>query len=303
MATYPNAAGTLSNDVQVAQRFMKSPTAVQRLFEEKIEDAFLADAILSGRSQTDSGAIQYELDEDQFAVREPESVKPGGEYPLTTVGGPNLQTAVTVKWGLDTLVTSESISRSAMSPIDSSLNKLRNSVVRKVDSVAMSLVSTVVTQEHAAGAAWTTDGAAILRDILLADALIEGHDRGYQADTLILSPTLAAYVASNPRILDAQTREGRDNAQYTGVLGVIAGKTIMRTNHLPAGTDAVLADRTALGGIADELLQDEGYVGAPVQFKQMREDKTDEWRLRARRVCVPYVTNPLAAVKFTGVTA
>ena len=303
MATYPNAAGTLSNDVLVAQRFMKSPEAVQRLWEEKIDNAFLADAILSGRAQTDSGAIQYELDEDQFAVREPESVKAGSEYPLTTVGGPNVQTAVTVKWGLDSLVTDESVSRSAMSPIDSAMNKLRNSVVRKVDSVAMSLVATRVSQTQAASTAWTADGAAILRDILLADAKIENHDRGYSADTLVLSPTLAAYVASNQKILDAQTREGRDNAQYTGVLGSIAGKTIMRTNHLPDGVDAILLDRTAFGGIADELLDGEGYTGAPVQFKRIREDRTDEWRLRARRVCVPYVSNPLAAVKFTGVTA
>lgn len=303
MATYPNAAGTLSNDVLVAQRFMKSPTAVQRLFQEKIENAFLADAILAGRAQTDSGAIQYELDEDQFAVREPESVKPGAEYPLTTTGGPDVQTAVTVKWGLDSLITDESISRGAMSPVESGLNKLRNSVVRKVDSVAMSLVATRVTQEYDASAAWTTDGAAILRDILLADALIEGHDRGYVADTLVLSPTLAAYVASNTKILDAQSREGRDNAAYTGVLGNIAGKTIMRTNHLPAGVDAILLDRNALGGIADESLQGEGYSGAPVQVKKIREENTDEWRIRARRVCVPYVSNPLAAVKFTGVSA
>lgn len=303
MATYPNAAGTLSNDVLVAQRFMKSPTAVQRLFQEKIENSFLADAILSGRAQTDSGAIQYELDEDQFAVREPESVKPGAEYPLTTVGGPALQTAVTVKWGLDTLVTDESISRAAMSPVDSGLTKLRNSVVRKVDSVAMSLVSTVVTQTQAASAPWTGASANALLDILLADATIEGHDRGYAADTLVVSPTVAAYLAANVKILDAQSREGRDNALYTGVLGAIAGKTILRSNHLPVGTDAILLDRNALGGIADESLIGEGYTGAPVQFKQIREDATDEWRLRARRVCVPYVSNPLAAVKITGVVA
>lgn len=303
MAAYPNAAGTLSNDVLVAQRFMKSPTAVQRLFEEKIEDAFLADAILSGRAQTDSGAITYEVDEDQFAIREPESVKPGAEYPLTSLGGPSVQHAAVVKWGLDTLVTDESISRSAMSPVDSSLTKLRNSVVRKVDSVAMSLVGTLVTQTQAASAPWTGASANALLDILLADSKIEGHDRGYSADTIVVSPVVAAHLSANVKVLDAQSREGRDNAFYTGVLGVIAGKTIMRTNHLPAGVDAILLDRNALGGIADESLIGEGYAGAPVQFKQIREDATDEWRLRARRVCVPYINNPLAAVKITGVVA
>ena len=300
MATYPNAAGTLSNDVLVAMQFMKDPTNVPRLMQEQIENAFIADAILSGRTATDSGAIQYELDEDQFAVREPESIKPGAEYPLTTITDPDLQTAVTVKWGLDSLITDESISRSAMDPIVRSVQKLRNSVVRKVDSVALSLVSARVTQEQAVATPWTADGAKILRDILLADAKIESHDRGYVADTLIVDPELAAYMATSPGVLDAQTRDG-DNALYTGVLGTIAGKTVMRTNHLPSGTRALLLDRNALGGIADESLRSEGYSGAPVQVKQIREDRTDEWRIRARRVCVPYVTNPLAAIRFTGV--
>jgi hypothetical protein len=33
----------------------------------------------------------------------------------------------------------------------------------------------------------------------------------------------------------------------------------------------------------------------------MRDDENDQWRLRARRVFVPYVMEPNAAVKITGV--
>jgi hypothetical protein len=58
--------------------------------------------------------------------------------------------------------------------------------------------------------------------------------------------------------------------------------------------------------MVDEDLGGPGYVsagGVGIQAKTIREDETDKWRLRCRRVTVPIVQEPAAAWKITGVAA
>ena len=66
---------------------------------------------MRGQFFTDDGSIIYEQIESIFAGASPQSVAPGGEYPLAPIPTGPAQIGTTVKWGLDSIVTDESINR------------------------------------------------------------------------------------------------------------------------------------------------------------------------------------------------
>lgn len=298
--SYPPVTPTFSGDNVTTSRFLNTPTLVARRAQELTQNRFIADVILSGRTDVSGGAITYEVDEDFYTVRPITSVSPGGEYDLTTLTNGTPQIVKVTKWGQDTLITDEAIKRQNFAAVEKGLTKLANTVVKHVDSVSLSLIASTVTASQAASAAWSADGAKILQDIMLAKAKVTALNKGYDPNVLVVDDTTWAYLASNEKIQVARAREDASNTIYTGEFGTIAGMQILPTPNLPGGNGAWLIDTNALGGIADEDLGG-GYEGDNVQTKSMREDANDRWRLRARRVCVPYVTDPGAAIKITGV--
>lgn len=298
--SYPPVTPTFSGDNVTTSRFLSTPTLVARRAQELTQNRFIADVILSGRTDVSGGAITYEVDEDFYTVRPITSVSPGGEYDLTTITNGTPQIVKVTKWGQDTLVTDEAIKRQNFAAVEKGLAKLANTVVKHVDSVSLSLIASTVSATQAASASWSADGARILQDIMLAKAKVTALNKGYDPNVLVIDDTTWAYLASNDKIQVARAREDTSNTVYSGLFGSIAGMQILPTPNLPGGNGAWLIDTNALGGIADEDLGG-GYEGDNVQTKSIREDLNDRWRLRARRVCVPYVTDPGAAIKITGV--
>lgn len=298
--SYPPVTPTFSGDNVTTSRFLNTPSLVARRAQELTQNRFIADVILSGRTDVSGGAITYEVDEDFYTVRPITSVSPGGEYDLTTITNGTPQIVKVTKWGQDTLVTDEAIKRQNFSAVEKGLTKLANTVVKHVDSVSLSLIASTVSATQAASASWSAEGARILQDIMLAKAKVTALNKGYDPNVLVIDDTTWAYLASNDKIQVARAREDTSNTVYSGLFGSIAGMQILPTPNLPGGNGAWLIDTNALGGIADEDLGG-GYEGDNVQTKSIREDLNDRWRLRARRVCVPYVTDPGAAIKITGV--
>lgn len=300
--TYPPAAPTLSGDSMSINRFLNSPTLVARRVQDLAANRFIADVVLSGRQDVEGGAIVYDEDDPLFTARPVEAVSPGGEYPLTPIGTGEAQVVKVTKWGQDTLVTDEAIKRRRQNAVDGALTQVVNSVVKHVDSVALSLIASRVTATHAASSVWTGDTAKILRDILLAKAKIAALNKGYDPNVMIVDDLTWAYIASDATIAGARAREDVANPVYSGNFPIIGGLTILPTPNLPGGSGGWIVDSTRLGGIADENLGG-GYTGGNVESKSMREDENDQWRLRGRRVCVPYVTDPGAGIRITGITA
>lgn len=298
--SYPPVTPTFSGDNVTTSRFLNTPSLVARRAQELTQNRFIADVILSGRTDVSGGAITYEVDEDFYTVRPITSVSPGGEYDLTTITNGTPQIVKVTKWGQDTLVTDEAIKRQNFAAVEKGLTKLANTVVKHVDSVSLSLIASTVSATQAASASWSAEGARILQDIMLAKAKVTALNKGYDPNVLVIDDTTWAYLASNDKIQVARAREDTSNTVYSGLFGSIAGMQILPTSNLPGGNGAWLIDTNALGGIADEDLGG-GYEGDNVQTKSIREDLNDRWRLRARRVCVPYVTDPGAAIKITGV--
>jgi hypothetical protein len=301
--SYPPVAPTFSGDNETISRFLNSPSVVARRVQDISANRFIADVILTGRTDVSGGAITYDVDEDLYTVRPVNSVSPGGEYDLTTIANGTPQVAKVTKWGQDTEVTDEAIKRQNFGAVEKGLGKLSNSLVKKVDSISLSLIAATVTQTQAVTSGqWSVSGtAAILRDIMLAKAKVTALNKGYDPNVLVVDDITWAYLASDAGVMNARGREDSANSIYTGNFPTIAGLTILPTPNIPGGSGAWLIDTTALGGIADESLGG-GYTQAgSLETKVIREDLNDKWRLRARRVCVPYVTEPGAAIKITGI--
>lgn len=300
--SYPPVAPTFSGDNETISRFLNTPSLVARRVQELAQNRFIADVLLTGRTDVSGGAITYDVDEDLYTVRAISAVSPGGEYDLTTIANGTPQVAKVTKWGQDTIVSDEAVKRQNFGAVEKGLGKLTNTVVKKVDAISLSLIASAVTATQAVtSGAWSVSGtAAILRDIMLARAQVTALNKGYDPNVLVVDDITWAYLASDDKVMSARGREDSANSIYSGNFPTIAGLTVLPTPNIPGGSGAWLIDTNALGGIADEDLGG-GYIGTNVQSKVIREDTTDGWRLRARRVCVPYVTEPGAAIKITGI--
>ncbi|WP_134324708.1 hypothetical protein [Cumulibacter soli] len=299
---YPNAF--TQNDLGTLKKFLNSPTLIARRYDEIALNQFIGDYLLTGRPNVEGGAIQYESQGTEVTDRPVESISPGAEYPLALIGDVPAQIAKTDKRGQDSLVTDEKLKRERRNAIDRAITALVNSNVIDFDSTVLALVASVVTQEQTITTAWSASGATILRDILLAKGKITGQKKGYNPNVVVMSDEVFAYVASDTAIAALMARESKANAVYTGEFPVIAGLEVRTTPNMPTGIDALVADRQMLGGVGYEDLGG-GYTRTQsgAETKSMREDQNDQWRLRARRVAVPYVTDPGAACVLDGVLA
>lgn len=307
MATiYPPAPPTLSGDVETINRFLSSPTQVNRRLRTLAENRYIADAILTGRFSVEGGAILYETGESIFSDEAPLAVAAGSEYPLVTTGTGTASLASVVKWGQDTLVTDESIRRRQVDPVNRAMVKLVNQNVKTVDSVALAAVASAVTQSTNAAADWSTaTGAQILKDVMLAKANISALNQGFGADTVVVDDinwanAMAAFVAGGYFARESDS----SNPALTGMFPVIGGMRWLSTPNVPEANKAYVLDSTQLGGMADEQLGGPGYSnqGPPgVEGKSIRDDENDGWRLRVRRVTVPVVLEPGAAWKIAAI--
>lgn len=297
--TYPAGPPTFSADTATINRFLNSPTAVATRVNEIANQRFISDFILTSRQDVSGGAIVFDQDDPLYTDRPVEAISPGAEYPLAGVGSGTPQAVRVTKWGQDVPITDEKIKRSNFSPVEKAFNTIVNQIVKTIDSLSLSLVASQVTATQAAASTWSGVDPKILRDIMLAKAKVTGLNKGYDPDVIVVDDATWAILASDDKLSTLMAREDKGNAVYSGEFRTIAGLTILPTPNLPAA-GAWIIDTNALGGIGDEKLG-EGYAGAIVETKSIRDEDNDQWRVRGRRVCVPYVNEPGAAIKITGI--
>jgi hypothetical protein len=303
--TYPPAPGTLSGDLLTIHRLLQSPTQIRRRLRTLADLRFVADQLLTQRFRSSGGAVLYEVSEPVYNEREISAVTPGAEYPRDTTANGTAATAAVSKWGQAVRVTDEKIKRSVYmgEEVDRSLRKLLNTVIRKVDRLTIAAIAAAVTQTQTATAVWSDlTSATILRDIERAVGVVEDLDQGYKPDTILMSTGRYAEFASDDKINNLRRRETTENPVYTGEIEVIAGLTILKTSSGNLPTDDVwILDSKQLGGMADETEVDPGYTVAEmgVQVQTERIAKADAWDMWARRLTVPVVQEPGAAIRIT----
>lgn len=304
--SFPAGSPTLSGDTVSISRFLQSPAALQRRLRNFRDLRFVSDQVLTGRYRSSGGAVLYEMSEPFITDRTVEAVGAGSEYPYANLPTGTAAIATIQKWGQKILLTDEEIARNAYagSAVDRSLQKVVNSIIKQVDTVSMSAVSSAITGSTGAGVLWETVATAKpLTDILLAKSQIQQLNLGYTPDTLLLSDKAYVYLMVNDAVAQLRQRETTTNPVYNGSIENIAGLNVLVTPNLPAGTVAYVLDSKALGGMADEMDGAPGYSVADlaVQIKSVRKESQDAWDLQGRRKTVPLVQEPGAGWKITGV--
>jgi len=304
MPTFPPAAPTLSGDLLTIHRLLQDPTRLQRRLRTITDLRFVSDQILTQRFRSSGGAVLYEVSEPITSNRTVESVAPGAEYPMAATPEGAAALAAVLNWGQGTLITDKEIKRTVPmgDAVDRKLRKLINSVISRVDGITMSAVGSAVTATLAATANWDADTATILRDLERAKAKVIDLNEGYNPDTVLMSSTKYAEMASDEKVTAIRRRETTDNPVYTGKIDVIDDLTVVTTSSANLPSDDVwVLDSTQLGGMADEVDVDPGYTVAElgVQVQTQRVPKRDSFEMWARRITVPVIQEPSSAVKIT----
>jgi hypothetical protein len=304
--TFPAAAPVLTGDSLAISRFLQSPAAIKRRLRDYQDLRFVADQVLTQRLRSSGGAVLYEMTEPFVSDRTVEAVGAGSEYPYANLPTGTGAVAAIQKWGQKVLLTDEEIERNVygQAAVDRQLRKVVNSVIKQVDAIAMSAIFSAITATSAAASVWTGATPTILRDILLAKAVIVSTNLGYHPDTLLVNDAQYAYLMTDTNITNAWRRETTANPVYSGMVETVAGLNIVVSPAVTT-TNCYVLDSTALGGMADEVDGAPGYAVSDlaVQIKSIRKDSQDAWDLQGRRKTVPVVQEPAAGVKITTIGA
>ena len=306
MLTYPVQPSVLTGNATLAQvqAFLKSPTQLARRFSEIISaQNFVSHMVLRGRYQITGGGIAFTPDEAIKAADKPQSIAPGGEYPLIALSADQAQMLASQKKGLGTEITDEEVGRLLMDPVERAIALLANSTVDDFDSIAMALVASVITQT-VAGGAWTGASAKanLVANVGAAKSTLIKQKKGYKADLILM--TLDQYDAITPTLVELLPREA-GNPVLSGNWPNTLGLTWVANENLPAGWVPTVLDSANLGGIGHEVIPSPEYRmvdamgGSSVEVATFREEN-DSTRIQVRKADVPVVRNPGAGVEITG---
>ena len=303
MSTYPAVQRNQALTAADVHKFLASPNLVARRLQDMTDLSFVSDYLLRGSADASgTGAVIVEEDQSLFADGASEEVAPGGEYPLATAAEALAALVALRKRGVDTELTDEKIARSPRDQLSRKLQRLANTIIRDFDAYTSGIIASKVTQTHT-GAAWSS-GSVIIDNVLMAAAKIEELELGYTANAVVLKPTHYAKVSSLLIAANALPREA-GNPLLSGARSFdYMGLTWVKSMYSPF-TDPFVVDADNLGGIATENIGSPGYARTErgVEAKSWRpsgRDDNDSWRIRTRRVAVPYVTAPKAGIRITG---
>lgn len=293
---YPQIAPTISGQLVTASVFLQSPPRVQKAITDFTVERFIMDKVFSRGPQATGGAVIYDqvLGTYFFLDRDIQEIRPGSRFPILA-GGEQLPSVAAVrKLGGEVMLTDEVIRRDNRNLVQREMIRLGNNVVRYVDASAIAALNAAPILTGTVGTGWNQVGSDPLADIAKFAELIYGPDLGYVPDTILMNPTTHSAAVANTSLRTALPREnlGDNNPIFGGRLNMLEGLNFYLTNRVPVGTIYILA-AGMIGSYSEEV---------PEYYKTIYEPREETWYIHGARITVPYVTDPLACIKVTGVT-
>jgi hypothetical protein len=296
---FPQGAPTISGVNVTMSVFLNNPAYVQRAITDFTVERFVMPKIFAPGPPATGGAVIFDQVTGTFFFldRDVQEVRPGSTFPILA-GGEQLPSVATVrKLGGEVELTYEAVRRDNRPLLRNEILRLANTVVRYVDATAVAALNAAPILTMTAATPWATGGSDPLSDIATASELVYGPDLGYNPDIILINPLNHATAIKNATLrLDLP----RENLQadgktaspiFGGRINMLQGLDFYLTNRVPVGTMYVLESQR-IGSYSDEI---------PEYYKVLDEPRVESYFLHGARVVVPYVTDPLACVKVTGI--
>ena len=286
-------------DIVLGQHPLLKKEFVDKRIRDLVGHQFVADTLFTGVT-VNALAIKYMKDADKDAqgrqayddVRE---IGEGSTYPRIGLTEEEASEMIR-KYGLEAAITLEMQQFGDAGQIERAYRKLAMNVKKMVDTMAYNkLLDESAGIQSQNGLAWddATDGAKnMISDIVDARKMIK--DFAYQADTMVISPTVGAQLLKQQVIRDAFRQNNTDVALLRGYIGDFMGLSIIEDENMPAEKDVVLLQRKIIGDIAD---------AQGLRTKTYNQDEEDQTIVRATRFTQAYLTDPKAVVRLKNVIA
>lgn len=289
---FPPPPPTVSGTTISVSAFLNSPPRVSRAVEDLTLSRFVADVIFSQGPQAVGGSVIYDqlTADDVFLTGDVQTIAPGAEFPILSSRDVAPLVAVAAKYGAEVFLTDEEVRRDRRDVLRRELAKLRNTIVRKVDTVAMAALNAAPLLTATASGSWQAAATDIIADVVTAINAVNNTDLGYVVDTALINPREELALLKDKDIRDALPREQDAGLIRTGNLGRLMGVDFITTNRVPAGT-VYFMQRGTIGSISDEV---------PLYARPIADERRERVFIHGGRVAVPFVTDPKAGLRLTG---
>lgn len=294
---YPPPVPTVNGQAITVDAFLQDPLRVWKVISDLTLQRFVADMIYAPGGTATGGAVIFDqvLTNNLYMDRDVQAIAPGSEFPILTDDQEVPLVARTVKWGGAAVITYEERDRDRRDVLRRELTKLRNTIVRKVDSVAVATLRAAPIQTVNASASWAGGSASsghIFEDIMTGLTVIDKLDMGYRLDTALISPTTELSLITNGNLRDAiwKSRGAVASPLASARLEGLLGLTYYVTNRV-SDNEVILLPSQQAGSISDEK---------PLYTRVVDQPERERILVMGARLTVPYVTDPLSVVRITG---
>jgi hypothetical protein len=300
MATIPShplAPPTVSGSELTVDVALQQPTRINRMISDLTLQRFLLDRVFTFGGSVNGGAVVYDeaTENELYTSRDVEPIAPAGEYPIVESERNVPKIAPVEKYGGRVFITDEARDRNEVSGFQNKVRQLGNSIVRKMNTLAIAKLDTAIAANSRTGStvSWAdvvTAGSSAssaelwpLRTFSAAMTKAETDELGIVFDLVILNPVdygtlITIYGANGLRDLLAQL-----------------GFEVYVTNRQTSGKVKFVA-KGQVGGYRLEQ---------PLQTVTYRADgeHTDRTWVKSSVRPVFYVDNPFAVFEYTGLQA
>jgi hypothetical protein len=294
-------------------QLIKNPVFVPNLIQKMVLDNNIAEWLLRTGPTAVGGAVAFEEATALYAGSEGEVVAEFGEYPMTDTPMRTPMTRATTKRGVGFRLSEEMKTRNDVGRAQDEMKMVRDTLVNGRDKVFFNAVMTNTNvQTFAAASAGVVDGwysvdpllSKIRYDITKAIYKIasqgvtnaaNAETLGYDADTLIVHPQVAAMFFNSPeieRVFD-QRAPATASISFSGLLpNKFLNLDVFKSWRCPP-TTAIVCQRNAMGFISKEW----PLRGTPLKFNEADDSYTSYFRYRD----LVAIDNPKAVCMITNI--
>ncbi len=296
----PPPPPTISGSTISIDAWLANPVRVTRFLNDLAEGYSVADRMLQQGPAIPGGALIYDqlTTTDWFLDDDVEEIRPLANFPDLTSSAPNPKIAASAKYGGQVTISREARMRNRWDIVMREMVKLRNTVIRKKDTVAMAALAAAPLQTGSGVDISSSTAEQIIAMLAAAKGLVDNLEMGYDADLVLWNPTQGVELLSKAALVELLQNDGPGTGGgsplRTGNLGRILDMDMVTSNRVTLGTARVVDSRT-LGGIS----QEEGN-GVLTNIYETDRSGPKDMHVQGWWPGLVYVSDPKAGVNLTG---